>query len=185
MAVFTVWWSSDTFFGWSRPAAIIAATIGALAAVFFVVQSMRLLIASRKQPVQPDGSDRALGKRNGRAFGLVFAAEGVLIALAVVVLSSFGLDDFVLPVIALIVGLHFYPMARIFNRSIDVWLATWTTLVAIAGIVAVALDRPDAALVWAWVGAGVAAATVSYGLYMAQFGQRLLRLSAGPSKPAS
>jgi hypothetical protein len=183
MAVFSVWWTSDTFYGWARPAAIVATVIGVGAAIFFAVRSIQLLRISRRLPEQADAPGQ-MAKSRGRVFGYVFGAEGAFIGIAVGILGANGLEEFVVPTIAVIVGLHFYPMAWVFQRSIDVWLASWTTLVGAAGIVAVAVDRPDALLVWAWVGAGVAVATLLYGTYMSRFaGQLLRRASAAPAMP--
>jgi hypothetical protein len=52
-------------------------------------------------------------KRIGRLVGLASAAEGVAILVAVNVLINLGLGAYQLPVIAMIVGLHFVPLARI------------------------------------------------------------------------
>jgi hypothetical protein len=174
MAVFSVWWTSDTFYGWAPPAAIVATAIGVGAAAFFVIRSIQLFRVSRRLPVQADAPGQ-LTKQRGRVFGYVFGAEGALIGVAVGVLNANGVAEFVVPTIAVIVGLHFFPMAWVFQRSIDVWLASWTTLVGVVGIIAVAVDRPDALMVWAWVGAGVGVATLLYGTYMSLFAGRLLR----------
>ncbi|MWV29652.1 hypothetical protein [Rathayibacter iranicus] len=173
MAVFTMWWASDTFTGWPVPAAMVVTVFCACAAVLFVVQAFRLLIArSRMSPERTD-SDRAT-KPNGALFGAVFAAEGVLIGVAVGILGAHGLNRFLVPGIAVIVGLHFFPMARIFGRTLDLWLATWTTLVGAVGVVVVLFDGSTWPVVWSWVGAGAAAATFAYGASMSCFAQRLL-----------
>jgi uncharacterized membrane protein (UPF0136 family) len=54
--------------------------------------------------------------RMGRIFGLVFAAEGVLILVAANVLRYLHLDHCIPSAIALIVGLHFLPLARLYRR---------------------------------------------------------------------
>lgn len=80
---------------------------------------------------------RALGRRLGIGFGVVFGSEALLIALASIILSASGLDDFIVPVCALIVGLHFLPLAWLF----DVWIYGVTgaliSLVAIITLLAV------------------------------------------------
>ncbi|WP_228512352.1 hypothetical protein [Clavibacter sp. VKM Ac-2872] len=83
-----------------------------------------------------------------------------------------------MPTIAVIVGLHFYPMARAFHRRIDLGIATWTTLVGTAGVVAVLQDGAAWPVVWSWVGAGAAAATMGYGIFMTRAARRLLRSTA-------
>jgi len=177
MAVFTVWWASDTFYGFARPVAVVLTAVGVAAALLFIVQSVRLFRITRRLPAS-EGAGAAQGgfsKKRGRAFGWIFAAEGTLIGVTVVVLASAGLDRFAVPAIALIVGLHFYPMGWVFQRSIDVWLATWVTLVGIAGLVVIGIDLADAALVWAYVGVGVASATLAYGIYMFRYASVLVK----------
>lgn len=174
MAVFSLWWASDTFTGWPAPIAATVTVVCGTAGLVFCVCALRLLRASRTGKSTPNDSDRAR-RPNGVAFGAVFAAEGVLIGVAVGVLSANSLDRFTVPTIAVIVGVHFFPMARIFDRTIDLWLGAWTTLVGATGITAIAFNAPDWPVVWSWVGLGAAAATLSYGMYMSRYARRLLR----------
>lgn len=50
--------------------------------------------------------------RRGRLVGIASGVEGVLILVAVNVLANIGKRDFSAPVVAIIVGLHFLPLAR-------------------------------------------------------------------------
>jgi hypothetical protein len=177
MAIFTVWWASDTFTGWPTPVATTVAAICGAAAITFGVQAVRLFGAGSRFSTDVSESDNAK-KPNSALFGAVFAAEGVLIGIAAGVLGSTGLDRFMVPTIAIIVGLHFYPMAHIFGRSIDLWLATWTTLVGVVGVTVILFNGFAWPIVWSWVGAGAAAATISYGVYMTRYAQQLLRSAA-------
>jgi hypothetical protein len=72
------------------------------------------------------------------------------------------------------VGLHFYPMARVFRRTIDLYLATWTSLVGLAGIGALAAGAPKNP-VTGLVAVGAALATTTYGVYIAREAGRLMR----------
>ena len=74
-------------------------------------------------------------KKKNKWFIIIFISEGVLIFLAINVLVNIKLTQFFIPCMALIVGLHFYPLGVIFKRSIHYFVGTWMTLVAIAGIV--------------------------------------------------
>ena len=99
-------------------------------------------------------------------------------------LGALGRPDLVLPVIALVVGLHFHPMARIFRRRVDVWLATWLCVVAVAGIVAVLatdLPVPD---VWGAVAVGAASTTAVYGVYMVRLARGVLHRPPGTDPAA-
>ncbi|WP_146239619.1 hypothetical protein [Curtobacterium sp. MCSS17_011] len=184
MAVFSLWWASDTYTGWPTAAGTVVMVVSAVAAVVFLVQAVRLFVAGRRLSTVLSASDQAR-KPNSALFGAVFGAEGVLIGIAVGVLGANGLDRFIVPTIAVIVGLHFYPMARVFRRSIDNWIATWTTLVGVAGVVAIIVDAAGWPLAWSWVGLGAALATLSYGVYMTGLGERLLaRVAAGSAEVA-
>jgi hypothetical protein len=175
MAVFTAWWASDSLYAGHRPAAVAFTALGAAAAVVFLVQAVRLVRAGRSMPRELDAVDQEHRRRSGRTFGIVFAAEGLLIGVAAGVLNGTGHAEYVLPVIALVVGLHFYPMAWVFHRRLDLWLATWVTLVGVAGVLALAVSAASRDQVWAWVGVATALATASYGTYMVRYGNRLLR----------
>lgn len=50
--------------------------------------------------------------RRGRLVGIASGGEGIAILIAVNVLPYFGLSDYAAPVIAIIVGLHFVPLAQ-------------------------------------------------------------------------
>jgi len=181
MAVFTMWWASDTFTGWPTPVAASVTAVCGLGAIVFVAHAVLLLLAGRRMrtaTLATTASDRAR-KSDGALFGVVVGAEGVLIAIAVVALGATGLQRFLVPTIAVIVGLYFYPMARVFRRRIDLGIATWTTLVGAAGVVAVLADGAAWPLVWSWVGAGAAVATLAYGIHMTRAARRLLRATAG------
>jgi hypothetical protein len=72
--------------------------------------------------------------RMGRIFGLVFAAEGVLIFVAVNLLNNFGLGSYAISAIAAIVGLHFLPLARLFQRPLYYACGTVMTAAALISL---------------------------------------------------
>ena len=176
MAAFTVGWTAFTFAAWPAAAASTVTAVAVAAGVCFVVRGVQLIRARRRFPDQLSEADRAYRKRTGRSFGLIFGIEGVTIWLASTLLGVAGYDDFIVPVIAVIVGLHFYPLARIFGRRLDLYLATWTTLVGLAGVIVLAVSDLPAPQVWVAVAIGVALATTTYGIYFfRQAGELLAR----------
>jgi hypothetical protein len=76
---------------------------------------------------------------------------------------------------ALVVGLHFYPMATIFQRKIDYYLATWATLIALTGFYLSLKKKLPESDVMAFVGVGLGLATSAYGFYTILYGRSLLR----------
>jgi hypothetical protein len=78
--------------------------------------------------------------RRGRLVGIASGIEGLAIPVAVTVLANLGLSDYAAPVIAIIVGLHFLPLAR--------WLPArlyygTSALLTVLGICGFAIQPPD------------------------------------------
>jgi hypothetical protein len=166
MAFFTLGWAGNTFSGWPPAAAGVVYAIGLLAAILFVIRGIQLIRARSRMP-EPvlSAEDADKGRSIGRSFGLIFGAEIVLILLATLILGVTGHGDYNVPVIALIVGLHFYPLGRVFGRRIDYFIATWVVLVGLAGIAAIAATGVTPPNVWSFVGLGAALGTGAYGIY--------------------
>lgn len=175
MAFFTLGWIGNTFSGWPLAVAWVAEVVAIAAAVWFVVRGVQLIRALPRmpEPVLSD-EDARRGKNIGRNFGLIFGAEFLLIFVAALVLGLTGLSDYNVPVIALIVGVHFYPLGWVFRRRIDAYVATWVALVGLAGIVTIAATDVRVESVWSAVGLGAALGTATYGVYFALMAGRLL-----------
>ena len=112
-------------------------------------------------------------RKEGKRFLMVFISEAVAILLIRNILAGTGLDDYFIPCFALIVGLHFFPLARIFKRTFDYYVGTWTSLVAIAGIVLTWQRAWPPYLITALVAAGCALATSANGLRIVMQGNKL------------
>ena len=119
--------------GWSIPAgSVVTITLLALCAMG--------LIASRKIPSIDDPAAAAKGKRAGMLFGIIFGLEGGLIALCSTLLTRYGLSIWIPIAAAVIVGVHFIPLAFVF----EVPLYYWTGVLSVLGMLACSLV-PDAA----------------------------------------
>jgi hypothetical protein len=114
----------------------------------------------------------------GKWFGIIFGAEGLGIFIGINIVINLGHPELTIPVIALVVGLHFYPMAKIFKRTIDYYLATWSTIIAVLAIVFTLNKTMTESAVFAFTGIGLAMATTCYGFYMVMSGR-------GMPKPAT
>lgn len=118
-------------------------------------------------------------RRRGRLVGIASAAEGVAIFIVVNVLVNVGLRDEVAPAIALIVGLHFLPLAR--------WLparpyyVTAATLAAL-GLGGFLIQSPERRL--ALVSAG-AACTLWVTSLAAAWQRRPAKVSRDTRRPAA
>ena len=164
MAFFTMAWAGIAY--GSMTHGLFVLIFFAVLSVAFVANAIYLFSISKRFPVLNTNEDKAEGKRSGMWFGIIFGAEGLLIFIAINIVTNMGHADLTIAVIALVVGLHFYPMAKVFKRTIDYYLATWTALIAITGILFILNKTYTVTNVDAFVGVGVAIATSCYGLYM-------------------
>lgn len=170
MAVFTCMWAWWAFAGLVPVAGVTVVVIYSALSAIFVVEAIRLLFAARAFPTEvPDGgSGSGSGPRqnSGMWFGVIFGAEGVVIFAVCALLGATGGTNYINPAIALIVGTHFIPLAWVFRRTIDFYVAGWFILAAAAGIVSIASGAVPVALVWSLVSIAAAAGTSFYGFYM-------------------
>jgi len=83
----------------------------------------------------------AAGRAIGRRFGLIFGLETVAILLAVAVLNGIHRPDYIPCAIAVIVGLHFFPLAPLFKAPIYNVTGFLGCVIGLAGVVV-----PDAVL---------------------------------------
>ena len=90
--------------------------------------------------------------RIAREFDLVLALEWIPIFGAAFVLGCARRTELILPVIALIVGLHFFPLAAIFGSTLYYFTGA---AIAIISLVALALRRPVSKQVTACFGCGL------------------------------
>ncbi|WP_245799180.1 DUF7010 family protein [Virgibacillus siamensis] len=86
---------------------ILAVLIGA--ALFF--SGIALIKGSRNL----SNTNSRNSKDVGRWFNIVFAAEFALIIIAAIICNSVGHFDWFFPVMAIIVGVHFFPLAYLFK----------------------------------------------------------------------
>ncbi|MDB5091662.1 MAG: hypothetical protein JWR09_5656 [Mucilaginibacter sp.] len=178
MACFTLIWTGIAYAGLHGTAYAWGLIVFLILAVTFVVNGISLFRLAKHFPKVESEEDKAEGKKMGMWFGIIFGAEGLLIFIAINIVINLGHPELTIPVIALVVGLHFYPMAKVFKRTIDYYLATWSTIIAILSIVFSlnhTLSQPN---VLAFTGIGLAVATSCYGLYMAYRGMELPRPGA-------
>lgn len=118
-----------------------------------VVITLTLVIVAKRRARQPDPTSPEEHARQGRLVGWASGAEGIAILVAVNVLANVGRQDWTAPIVAVIVGLHFVPLALWLPAR--VYYATGVLLVAI-GFAGFLLADPAARI----FGVSVAAAGV-------------------------
>jgi hypothetical protein len=113
---------------WSIPA-------GCAAAIALLAFAVVRFTALRGVPSVDDPVAAAQGKRDGIWFGIIFGIEGLSIGLCAGLLAHFGLADWIPIAAGIIVGLHFLPLARLFQ----VPLYYWTGALCVLGLLACSL----------------------------------------------
>jgi len=171
MAFFTMMWAGIAF--GSLAHGLVVLILFAVISATFISYAVYLFNISKYYPKLENDADIAEGKTTGKWFGIIFGAEGLVIFVGINIVINIGHADLTIAVIALVVGLHFYPLARVFKRKIDYYLATWTTLIAIIAIILILNKTYSATGVDAFVGIGVALATSCYGAYMLLSGWKM------------
>jgi hypothetical protein len=166
MAFFTILWSCIAYHGLEKTNYWYILLAFPICTALFIIDAIKLFKAAKFYPKLTLEADIAEEKKMKKWFGIIFGAEGLGILIGINIVTNIGLADLVIPIIALVVGLHFYPLAKVFKRTIDYYLATWTTLVAVAAIVLVLNKTLTGDAIFAFTGIGVAIATSSYGIYM-------------------
>jgi hypothetical protein len=98
--------------GWGEPwLSVVVLLIG----LGLLISGIGLLAAARRLPSQPAPADAQGDNRVGLWFGVIFAAEGLLIAIAAVICNAIDRFDLFFPIMAIIVGVHFLPLAALFQ----------------------------------------------------------------------
>lgn len=113
-------------------------------------------------------------KKNEKWFLIIFGLEGLGILLAKNILVNINHDELFICFFVLIVGLHFFPLGKIFNRTFDLYMGTWTCLFAILGIYLITSKITTVNLANVIVSLGCSFATISYGTRMILEGRKLL-----------
>jgi hypothetical protein len=179
MALFTMMWAGMADAGFEGRDHHLVFILFAIICLIFIAYGVRLFMAAKKFPIVTTEEDRLEGKKMGKRFGIIFGIEGTAIPIACVILGVTHHDQYIVSAIALIVGLHFYPMAGIFKRKIDYYLATWTCVIALISIFLIESGQPQS-FTMPLLGIGVGLATTTYGVYMIVVGSVLINQSQAP-----
>ncbi|MFN8355799.1 MAG: hypothetical protein U0Y10_15185 [Spirosomataceae bacterium] len=124
---------------------------------------------SRLKATLPPLSTEPNPKQQQR-YWMIFAAEGIAILLAKNILVNLGYNELFIPCFVLIVGLHFFPLAKVFDRTFDYYIGAWTTLVAILGIALTLQQSLSQPIINGLVSTACACATMLYGFKMIKDG---------------
>ncbi len=118
-------------------AASAAVSLALISAAFYLWRASRFL---------PELPKDAMPAGTWRRFQIVGIAEGVAIGAAVFALVRAGLPDWIPAVVALIVGIHFFPLASIFR--VRMYHATGLLLCAVSALTVILAAASGVEAVW-------------------------------------
>lgn len=129
LSVFAFIWAVA---GWGNlsQAPLLAMFVSALVSLLVILQGVRYASQGHRR------RERVLPRSWNRWVGVVNITQVALIAAAVFALVRTDHLIFLPPTIALIVGLHFFPLAPLFDQKQYLWTAAVLCLLAVAGFAA-------------------------------------------------
>lgn len=179
LTFFGAYWGFISAAFMSGTVQVVAFLLVGLVTLGFFGMGIILLRYARTLPKTVSLEDAAVGKRIAMWFGIIFGIEIVLIALASILLSIFQVDRFIAPTIALIVGIHFFPLARLFRVAVYYLTGALLSVLALVALVALLFGLPIAGSSpynWSlFVGVGTTLVLWLTVLYMTRFGLRIMR----------
>lgn len=92
--------------------------ISSLISLILLILGFQLLQKAKKFSKDQSDAAHLQGKKIGITFGIVFGLEGFFIGLASVIFSVSEQFEYFFPVMAIIVGLHFLPLAKLFQVKV-------------------------------------------------------------------
>lgn len=115
MAFFGTLWAYTGLMGLQELAAPLWLAAAVAIGIVLFIGGVSLIRASRKIKDPSKIADARPEKRIAIRFNIIFAAEGAAIAIAVAVCNAAGRTALIPIVTALIVGIHFFPLASLFR----------------------------------------------------------------------
>ncbi|MFJ8098308.1 hypothetical protein [Streptomyces griseofuscus] len=131
------------------------ATMGVAFLLGLLVALTLVLVARRPPPESAGGVRRPLPPLQRRRFGQVNAAQWLLSAAIAAGCVAGGVPELIMPLVAVVVGFHFFPLAHVFADRRLVVPGAALTVLGIAGLLAWAADASLGA-VFTLVGVGCA-----------------------------
>ncbi|MFP3663676.1 hypothetical protein SB717_00870 [Priestia sp. SIMBA_032] len=164
--------------GWEFPVFI---TLSLLIGVVLFISAFALIKSSSQLSNEVIKEDRDRWRKKNRWFGIFFSLEGLLIAIAAFICVSTNHLNLFVPVMALIVGAHFFPLASLFQ--VPIYYVTGTLLCLLATIVMltfpVKIIINDYQIMAWWVSVGFGSALILWvtGVIVCLKGFRLLSMA--------
>jgi hypothetical protein len=145
-----------------------------LIVLYFLAHYVKFHRVEQSLPRTADPAEAQEDRKRSRQFLYIFGTEGLAILVVKNVLINTTLDYLFIPSLAVLVGLHFFPLARIFKRRSDYFLAVWTTLLGFAGLTLIIKKTVPTNTAIAIVAIGCGLATAANGVRAVMHGNRII-----------
>ena len=148
--------------GWEFPVLII---LSLLIGVILLISAIALIKNSRQLTNEVIKKDGDRWRKKNRWFGIIFILEGLFIAIAAYICVSTNHLNLFVPIMAFIVGAHFFPLASLFQ--VPIYYITGTLLCLLATIVILTFPvkiiiNDHQVMAW-WVSVGFGSALILWG----------------------
>jgi hypothetical protein len=181
MAFFGTLWSDigiGALHGWGWPWLLI---VSVMIGIGLLIGGISLLLASRRLSNQVAEADIRRWRRTEFWFNMTFATEGLFIVVAGGICNALNRFDVFFPIMALIVGVHFFPLAALFQVKIYYLVGALFCLLAFITLLvvpeSVKLGSQQITAQWVVLGFGAAMILWAVGLGLWLLGKKLLDLS--------
>jgi len=134
--------------------------------VYFIISYVKLANMARALPKETSAEDEKAKYKN---LAIIIAVEVLAVIATKIALGKTHHDNLVIPSFALITGLFFFPIGKLYNRTFYYFVGAWMCLMAVVGYGLVYQGVPAY-----WpnpvVGIGCALATVANGIRIIRMG---------------
>ncbi|TDQ42636.1 hypothetical protein [Aureibacillus halotolerans] len=167
MAVFSVLWAYTGTLGlqgWGEPWVFL---LSMMISILLMVGGIYLMKSSKKLTRKTeDKTSRGDQLTTQRVFNLVFALEGVAIFIVAFMLNQFNLAEHIPASIAIIVGVHFIPLAFLFRLKLYHWAGGALCLLGLISLTVAPNEIVvfDHSIWLAWIIASFGSAVVLWGI---------------------
>ena len=164
--VYSIWWP----FAWGIPG-LVAFVLVVAFAVLFVTRGIRQM----RHSVLFEATESAEDRRLARAMGILNSVAHPVWMVGTIVLLIAGQGRWVMPLMVLVIGAHFLPIAHILGRWVDYPAGLLMIVFAVIGGVMAANATIPWITVFAVAGIGGTIATGFYAIYMARQYRQMTR----------
>ncbi|MGR6342417.1 DUF7010 family protein [Priestia megaterium] len=165
MAFFGTLWAEIGIRGMQGWEFLVLITLSLLIGFILFISAIALIKNSRQLTNEVIKKDGDRWRKKNRWFGIIFSLEGLFIAIAAFICVSTNHLNLFVPVMALIVGAHFFPLASLFQ--VPIYYITGTLLCLLATIVMltfpVKIIISDHQIMAWWVSVGFGSALILWG----------------------